>query len=364
MNFIKDISANPLNAYNNSITEFQPTDAVKEIVNCIVSVSGLDFDITPNLNRTFQFNFKTISKTLINTNNFRDTVEVGLSNSIVYQDDTLFKELPIDFTINFSDGTSETETKTYKFLKSVEQIIGRKTDKTKSIFPLVQEKSDLSSGTYFEGYPFDFGVYSDANRTIKVKNKSNNNEVDIELNKGINRIVLSSGYTNVSILNILPITVGFNELEFLDGSNVLFTKIIKKVDATCGVMLKWFNQQGSYSYWLFPFKYKTQTNTKTITSFERDFENLEDSIGNLFITGKTGSRLLRVLSQALSHNEFDVVQQIYTSPHVQILTTERFEPTKWIDVKVNDLRTSDAHFKLRQSLPVEVQLPNLYTQTL
>ena len=97
-----------------------------------------------------------------------------------------------------------------------------------------------------------------------------------------------------------------------------------------------------------------------------DFKNLNDTQDNINITGKTASQSIDVISQALTSEEYDYLEEILYSPKVEILTTDRYSVVSnkdWATVKVLDGRTNKSSKALSQYLPVRIQLPTLYTQT-
>lgn len=364
MIFTQDIVSDlPLNTYNNNIIEFKATDEVKTVFNAIITIDGSDFELTPNLDNIFRFNFKHIAKVLNNLNNFKDEIEPELNDSVVYSDENLFNEIEATVKISFTDETDETEIKTYQFLKSVSQIMSEKRYSDSRLFLL----SEFKSLTYFEGYPFDFSVYSDIDREIKIKNKGTQQEITLNVTKGVNRLFISDGRLNLSLINLLPIFVGYNELEFYIENEFVFNLLIRKIDAECGVYIKWFNRSGSFSYWLLPDKYRNDLSTRTIDELINDFENLENSQGNINITGKTAAASIDVVSQAISNSEYKHLLEVLTSPKVQIYKNERYfykNLKDWIDVKISDGRNSFGSKRIGDYLPLRIELPNLITQTL
>lgn len=364
MIFTKDLqTTSPLNTYNNNIVEYKATDGAKTVVNSTIQVNGATYDLTPNLNNIFRFNFLKLAKALTNKVNFKDGIEFDLTADSVYEDVELYKEIQVDYTINFDDDTDEQITKTYKFTKSVQQIIRSTASVDDRLYPLI---SNLKL-TYFEGYQYDIPIYSDIARTVTILNKRTGLDVDVDLLKGVNRWCVSDGQTNISIENILPLHLGVNELEFKIGAEIVFTIFLNKIDADCGKYVKWFNRQGSFSYWLFPNNTETSLNSKTISTLESDFEDLEDTQGNFLITGKNAGQSIKTLSQLLSSDERQYLIEILTSPKVEILNTERYSEVTlkdWVNVKVFDGTTTDLSRFNRQRLPIIIQLPNLYTQTL
>ena len=368
MEFIQDLQTDrPLNTYNNNIIEYRATNTTKIVVNSTIEINGVTYELTPNLNGIFRFNFLQVAKAINNLNNFKDEIEPDITTSYIYNDSSLFKELTAEIKIIFSDTTEETQTNVYSFFKSVEQIIRQKATRDNRLFPLVINANKVSQLTYFEGYPYDIPFYSDADREIKILNKNTQHEITVNVTKGVNRLFVSDGKTNLSLENILALYVGFNELEFKIDNDIAFTVILKKVDAKCGVFIKWFNQAGGYSYWLFPNHTKAELKPKTIEDLVYDFHNLDNSQGNFLTTGKTAGEKLDILSQPLTKNEFYYLQNVFVSPKVELLAIDRYLVTTlkdWVTVKVLDNKTVKRNKDISQYIPISIQLPNLYTQTL
>ena len=246
-----------LYAYNNNVVEFK-SDSTKTAVKAIITVSGEKLEITPNPNGAFYYNFKTIAAKLLNDNYFRDTIIPESKSDIVYLDTNAYKELAVTFKVEFEDKTQDTITNTYKFLKAVEQLeqyrIGlSNTDNPKVAIlkPFTTRSTKVYHATYFEGYPFDVSMYSDVDRTVTITNKRTTKKMDVDLKKGVNRVFISDGDTNFTFEDLLHLYYGVNTLEIKISNTEILTLQLKKVKSTCGVYLKWFNNAGGWSHFLF-----------------------------------------------------------------------------------------------------------------
>ncbi len=357
MVFIEDISNKILNTYNDNIIRFKATNTSKTVSHSEISINGIKDELTPNLNDEFRYNFLQIAKVLNNLNSFKDELNF---NGIIHHDTGLYHELNVDIKIIFSDQTEEKETKKYKFLKSVEQVSGQKRIVDYRLFPLAGHKLSFCYLTYFEGYPYDIPFYSDADREIKVYHKKTQHEIKLKAKKGVNRLIVSNGKSNISLNDVLPLYIGHNELEFKINNEVLFTVMLKKEDTQCGIYLKWFNQSGAFSYWLFPRHSKNELKPKTIN-------NLEYSYDGLKVTGKNGFRELHTESRLLSSHEYHYTEELFLSPRVQMLDVDMWQlnsKTNWIDVRILDRATSNKTQHERRRIPVNILFPKLKTQTL
>lgn len=369
MIFTKDLPTDlPLSAFNNNVIEFHPTDEERNIVSCILTVDGNEFDITPNLSRNYRFNLYTLTKILTNLNNFKDEVEPDMSNGYIQNDNSLYYELSLNIKITFDDETFEEVTKDYLFVKSVDQFIRDKSFREIRLFPLLKKYNNRYSCTYFEGYPFDFSFYSNEDREITIINKTNGYSITKSITKGVNRLFLSDGENNISTLNLLPLVLNYNKLDFKIGNELLFSVIIRKIDAECNSFyLKFFNQSGSYSYWSFPKNKIDELRSRTLDSIDLDSQDLTESQSNFLITGKGKEEFTSSESQLLTAEEKQYLQEIFFSPNVEILNNERFAENSLNDfstVKVQDVNLSFKSKNYRNRIPIKIELPKQSTQTL
>lgn len=354
-----------LNAYNNSIIEFS-TD-VGTPARALIIIDDFTFEITPN-NGLFYFNLKEIVKAIINEDNFSDTIAISNPATFVYPDAKLYKEISFDITVIKTNGTSETLNKTYNYFKSTKQIVRKIFTENDLIKILSPSSSIINYVTYFEGLPFDVAIYSNSARIITITNKRTLNSTTVNLVKGVNRLFLSNGENdNLGFENSLPLITGVNELELeVDVSNKL-TLFVNKKEVECGVYLKWFNQNGSWSYWKFHPTYSESVKTKELEEINSDFYNNNEIVSRLQQMGKEATKTLTLLSGELDIYEVEVVSQIFTSPKVFYYNNQELQPfqlTDWKGVKINssnqELRNTKQ--KLTQ-YKINIELPEMYTQT-
>lgn len=354
MIFVKDLGEELISAYNSNVIVYDASDSRKSVDSSVITSGDLNIERTPNLKEQFNFNITTVVKSFLNQNNFNDEIKANLKNSLVYLDSNLYKELNFSFKIKFTDGTEEVESKQYKFLNSV--IQGALFDNRLCI--LKPHNSTIINLTYFDGYPFDIPIYSNEDREIIVVNKNTQLQIKINLKKGVNRLFFSDGKTNTSLIDKLHLYTGINELEFRIASEVIYTIMLKKETSTCGNYFKWFNKNGGYSCWLFPLNYSISEKSKEIASINKENSN------NILITGKNGNKTFKTVSQHLSESEYNYLKEIETSPRVFFYKDKRFlNYENWIDVKVKSNLNYLSKNRL-QKIAIEVELPNLNTQTL
>lgn len=362
---IKEPQGALLNAYNNSIIEFG-TD-VSTPARATILIDAYTFEITPNQG-VFYFNLKEIIKVLINQGNFKDDIEVLNPANFLFPDASLFLEIDYTITVFKTNGTSETLDKTYKYIKSAKQIVRSYFDENDLIKFLTPSKDLKAYITYFEGYPFDVSIYSNIARTVTITHKRTATTLDISLSKGVNRLFLSNGENdNLGFEEQLPLYIGLNELEFeVDASNKL-TLFVTKMAVDCGVYLKWFNENGAWSFWKFSPIYKESINTKSLDEINSDFNNIEDSVSRVTQTGKEATKTLALQSGRMNERERLVVSQIFSSPKVFYYNQLELQPFQKVDWK--EIKTPSTNQELNNTkktlteYDIKIELPEQYTQT-
>ena len=352
-----------LNTYNNSIIEFNTN--VGAAARATILIGTFTFEITPNQG-VFFFNLKEAVSVINNPDNFRDTI-VASPSSFVFPDADLYKEQSFTITIYKTDGSSESLVKTYNYSKGVLQLVRSKFDVSDVIRILSPSADNVSNITYFEGHPFDLSIYSNAARTITITNKRTSGTHDITVSKGVNRLFLSNGENdNLGFEGQLPLFIGINELEFV-GGGVTATVFIKKVAVSCGVLLKWFNQNGSWSYWRFSPVYQEEIKTKSSKGLNSDFRNVESANNRIAQTGKTAENILNINTGYLTEHERFVVAQLFTSPKVFYYNEaelQPFESLDWIEIDTGKISKEINNTKnIITEYDIKIELPELYTQT-
>ena len=354
-----------LNTYNNSIIEFGTDLGIA--ARATILIDEFTFEITPNQG-IFYFNLKEIIKVLINQGNFKDTVSVDSPANYLFPDASLYIEIPFTITVIKTNGTSETLDKTYKYIKSAKQIVRSYFDEN-DLIKFLTPSTDLKAYvTYFEGYPFDISIYSNIARTVTITHTRTATTLDISLSKGVNRLFLSNGENdNLGFEEQLPLYVGLNELEFrVDVDNAL-TLFVTKVAVDCGVYLKWFNQNGAWSYWRFSGIYKDSINSKALDELNSDFENIEDTVGRVTQTGKTSNVIRSIQSNRLNDRERLVVSQLFSSPKIFFYNNLELQPFSLLDWKEIDIKSSNQEILntklMLHEYDIKIDLPELYTQS-
>jgi hypothetical protein len=337
--FSKSISTTKLlNAYNNNVIEFA-SDSGFNSVSCSINIGGSNFVITPNTSNTFNFNLKHVVKALID-NKFADDV---IADAQIKADTTLKTSYLVTYTITLTTGT-DVIAQTYVFVKSIEQIAN-----VSNRLLTQQHILNTNDLTIFKGYPFDIAHYSDGNVTLlgnistTLSETATNTYRIFFLNRKTDfkiRVLADSGTYEDNACWLIG-----NDYELLsDGFNTLYVEgttqeaLTIDLKPTCnGVYLKWFNRFGGFSYWLFNSVYVDSIKTKTIDSYNVDFESIDNTFTTSLILGKLTDK-----ERVLTYNKLTVAERLqindlFSSPRVELYNGNvNEELSTWQTVKVKD----------------------------
>tara|TARA_R110002012_G_scaffold190633_1_gene358208 strand:- start:17780 stop:18907 length:1128 start_codon:yes stop_codon:yes gene_type:complete len=337
-----------LNAYNNNVIEFY-SDSELTTIKAVITVDDIPFEGTPSPSGSFYFNFQSIVKTLMNTNNFADTIEPENENTMVYPDDTLYREFAINISVQFEDGTTDQDAINLKFIKAADQeetykrnLLNSQNSTIALLLPFIPESTQDYHATYFEGYPFDVSLYSNENRNVTITNVATGVSSDFELTQGVNRIFFSDGDNNFSVDEIIPLQIGKNLLSIASDDKIIYLNLIK-VDSKCGTYFKFFNDQGGWSYFLFT-KFDETITTKDNDSFYQDFQNLNSITDRFFDMGVSVDYENKYFAVDINQNQMQLVKSLKESSRVYRYLNKLFQTSKrtdWITdkIKPGKLRT-------------------------
>lgn len=340
--FLKELDITKINlAYNNNIVRFY-TDSGIAPTNATIEIGTNSITLYPDPNGIFYYNFKDLVTTILNTDNFTDDLETDISTSFVYDwTDKISLTDDVVITINLSNDTTETDTRSITWLSGFVQLQNWKTeypsnDLLTTDIRLLQRINGDSYYSYFlnywHGYPFDVTIYGNDN-VIEIINNNNISSDTFTLDK-IDRLVFSDGRTDVSIEDSLTFQSGFNDLDF-DG---VFNLRLNKITDFCtgGIYIKWINSLGGWNYWLFS-KGQEQLKTKEKGSLYNDWENLEDTISPYVSLGKESGSEIKVREQRINENDKMLLEDLLDSAKVYLFTGTPFSQNTfndWIEVNL------------------------------
>lgn len=356
---------------NNRIVEFS-SDYAEPTAFCDITIPTLTtIRIYPLPDGSFWFNFKNYISSLLR--DYQDDLDISVTpldiDTFVKNWDKVYYTGEIDFNITFSDGFEESIQVTPYVLLGAEKPYDYKKGRTVEsnddviLSPLKLNTNNRYYLKYWDGYPFDIGytldrgVTSDTQAILNLTNGIASPNIDF--NQTVNRLVFSDGDTTQSLELYLPLVDGYNELKFVNP----FIDLHKE-PAGCGVYLKWLNQYGGYSYWLFNEFYQIDKRVRSLGTINNDFYNIEDTISQSKQLGKDSANTWTIFSDDLKPNDMNIAKGILTSPKVYLFTGVRFAQNNfndWLEVNVN---TSTATIKQpredKGELKVNIELPNDY----
>lgn len=347
--FDKEVSQTTLlGSHDDNIVEFHSDNVLAE-VSCNVDFGSQSFDITPDPSGKFTYNLKEVVKTLINTNNFRDSLVPDLHNdNYVQEDPNAYLAVSVTYRISFDGGSTESISRNYKFVKAVHQpikfldnVIDTVSDKITILSPYEAYSKKSFYMPYFDGMPFDFNLYSNAARNIVITNKTVNLSETIPVVNGVNRIFVSGGDRDWVKDSFLPLIYGVNTLEIaIEGSPLdVITLYLERHEPDCGLYFKYHNQHGGYSYYRCNRIYTEDVRTRTIQAMAPIFKSIEENFESNFIFGKDSSKVANLLIELKDRRGQSYLEEILDSPRVEMFVQHQYtraDATSWLGVRVLD----------------------------
>lgn len=368
--YSQDISEiNNLMAFNNNVIRY--ASDLGTPLKSTITIGALPIIIYPTPSGSFYFNFKEYITAFINTNNFKDTLVTDLDpldfTTYSYQG-TSYLNIAVNIEIELDDNTTDIDTKELNFIAGVEQIETQKKHVSQTLdkiilLPLYPNTNNKYYAKYFEGYPFDISFLNKGDLTLELTSLTTLLASTFDAKPNLTRLFFSDGRIDERITDFLPIAIGRNEIQWL-------TKylILDKVDVCKGVYVKWFNNYGGYSYWLFPNFAKRDMTMKNIGELNQDFENLSDTNNQVTQIGIEAGNRLTVNSDKLTEEEFNLLKTILTSPKIYLFTGEPFsqaDATDWMEVRMTSTNQTTRNTKGQAlDITLNLELPDFYTQRL
>lgn len=334
-----------LRAYINNIVEFS-SDSASAAFKCQITVDNEpSFEISPDKDGLFYFNFKQIFKKIIQ-DFFEDSqaidIDSGDLTSLVKDYSQIYKEVPVLFQVSLLNGSVESANLNVKIIQSTSNFQDRKKQEIQVLdtFAVLSTPEDASTRTfrsvYFDGYPFDIQIYKNTPGNVQITNKNNLSQVTLNLPNKINRIFLSDGQKDVITETILTLAKGVNELEF--DTTELTTIFLERREAKCGHYLKWKNSEGGWEYWLFEELSQTDRDIKDKGYISNDFQDLtnNNAVRNI---GKESNDFIRIGSINVEPHYRKKMESLASSPKVYLFMADQYsadDPTNWLAVRVNN----------------------------
>jgi len=340
-------------AYNDAYIKFQSDQLNPDFAE--VSISG--GSETPqkvfSIDNTFIFNLKDLVQQEFNILEFTDPLSFLESEWVKLWGQG---NKSISFSISVTTGeTSENRSLTLDFYAGLLQQ-----EVTTEEVPSIIEFS------YWEGFPFDFGIRSVVSGSdVVIKNTVTGIKTEgiTTLASGSQRVKIDDGRNNNwTTNNVLPLKNGRNELELSYNNNFKSNLIVNKKSDVSGVYLKWFDAEtGFYNYHLFDIE---RTLTKSSSSGGRistnKFLNINEVGNSTKELKKESSENIRVTS-SVTANEYERLSSLLDSPSVEMYTVNRpNELGIFIDVDVTGSISSSTK-RVNNSISLTISLPNRQT---
>ena len=357
-------------AYNNSVLEFASDDENKTPLYCDISIEGnLLTTIYPNPSKAFYYNFKELFPSIINENSFQDFTDIrfdpnDITTYYYSEDDNVYKELNLLLSVTYEDASVENLNRTVKLLRATIDI---ETYKIFQVGNLLTTNTVLTTyaengfvgfprvgyAKYFEGYPFDFTFLSPENCTLT--NQTNLDSLSLTGLTKVTRLGISDGRTDTAIDLFFLISDGVNFIRLVDTSakdvqseNPFQLKLIKDSKCPEGVYIKWLNNYGGWSYWLFNKNFQRSLSASSLGSINNDFNNLDQTTSPFLSIGKESQYTIRALSDNIEKEDNDLLITVLDSPKVYLFTGPPFAKNTyqdWIEVEVFNRNAITKQFK-------------------
>ncbi|WP_228853254.1 hypothetical protein [Aegicerativicinus sediminis] len=307
----------------------------------------------------FTFDFRKHLKALAVQNDLADMVDLDMGAAVadlVHDDTSEVKyDISLDITINFSDADPVTINKNYTFLVGAEQLIDYQRQESPQLglfmlqVPKERQKTEYFVN-YWEGYPFDISIYSITSGNMNILNQSNGMDIDVPIPGGaiINRIAFSDAVSNLTIADYLPLKTGINKLQItrpgydpgVHLNESPLTVYINRIESDCGVYVKFRNNWGGWSYWLFNKRKSVSLDARGLESIANDFNNIENTISPIKYSGVEESfETLNCIARRVTAQDMRILRQIIESPKVYLFTGEPYsinksaQPNQWVEIE-------------------------------
>lgn len=315
-------------AFNDSFLQFKSSLDGNERAEVTVFPQTLfpnTFTIFADLDGLYTFNLKEAVKTVLN-------ISGGFEDSDFFTN-AFFKSISGNYLEQGIQvevfGTDENETffKNYTFYRSVKQVGERVFDNEfQLLLPSVNGVDYYAE--YWEGFPFQIDVsrvvFSDS-KEIVVKNRTT----------GFETLKIKPDFTGILRLNvdrsdgenwtkkgILPLRRGLNRLEFYEDGDFRLNLTLLKKERRKGVLLKWFNNQGGYSHWLFDPYFSERLKSKDLDLVSSNqFLNVGEFGSEVRSIGKSSRHTLKLRTKA-DQKAVEVLKGLFVSPHVEVYTSQ------------------------------------------
>ena len=314
-----------LSTGNSWVIQFA-SDSVTSPTYARVSFLGETFNIDPDLNGDFKFDFYTAISNKVNANNFNDAqnnLDISTESSALLNDGTTYLNIPVSIAVFIPDLQTQFHTQNYRFKTSVydDEVFEMGYKDISSVVDVLLPVVDgefHTQGT--DTQPLDFSFYSQGSRSIQMYNLRNDTSKNINVLEGITRVFFRDGRGN----NIGGLTLeeGANRIQLTIAgvADPLYVNVLIKADG-CTSVLKWLNLEGGFGYHV--FQHKTEDySSKTRDYIENDSATFDAYESSAVSTGVDMITLLGFTSIRVTSTELPSLEGLISSPKVYQLLTK------------------------------------------
>lgn len=332
-----------LYAYNNNIIEFT-SNVAGQALHAEITIGGYEFVLFPDYYGRFRLNLKNHIPVLINQNNFTDAVPSGsnpLTAVVVNATEGTYLQVVMAIKIHLKTPIAYTDegSITLPFIKGVAQLPYKNAMQNQpggSLYLLSPASpAEPYNLTVVDGYPIDMSLLKLGNSTtVHILNESTEAEYSFTINNSaaVRRIYLFNG-TN-ALFNMMPFNYGINNLIITSGSSEARVQIYREKER-CGVYIKWFNQQGGWSYHLFDAMHSVDRAFSSKGTLENNFLDVRETVSPQLNVGTTSKDTLTVKAENLSAQDKVLIDSLLESPKIYLFTGETNKPLKqtdWLEI--------------------------------
>lgn len=332
--FEKSLPSNKiLWAFNNNTLKYRDTsvNANYSDIDCgIFSVR-----LRPDPSGFFFFNFLEHLKKVI-AKDFEDTADFTITGnplSLIYNATTQ-NLLNLNAAISFTDGDFITNPVIVplQFMAGVMQIEQYQKGETyqEGFFMLSYPNRFTNQNykiNYWPGYPFDFTLFSDFQTSLSLRNLSTEISLTLPINHKVFRIAFGDGSHDETIEDHLPLVFGLNTLKIsVDTTAVdsLIARVVKHPER-CGIYIKFRNQYGGWSYWLFNQRHLRTRTARQGEEIENDWKDIFDTTSTTIQSGVDSSHdTLRLMADRLDEEDVRVLSYLIESPKIYLYTAPQY----------------------------------------
>lgn len=368
---------------NNHILTFYSDDGGLTTEYAEIVIDGISEPIViyPNIDDTFWFNFKDYFNVLFER--IKDEIDpTGVTNSdidtFVFDWTKSVKVINVTWKVYHTDTSFVSDTDLLYVVHGVEDLYKHKRGVTKDglnnhyLTPLSVGSTTRHYARYWHGFPFDIGFTQAIPNVVspqRWKNLTNGIETpDITTPHACQRMFLSNGDTTHTLEDFMPLVNGYNEIRMPETNNTYVYLDLWKMTESCGVYLKWYNNKGGYSYWLFSEFHAETLNTKGLGMINNDFEELGNTVSPSVSLGREGREGMNLMYENLNADDYNYLKSLFLSQKIYLFTGEPFAKNSfndWLEIGLSNVSAPPRDFKGRvPRIDFKINLPNPVTTTL